>query len=103
MTSLIHRQDPHTAHRRPAGPHSRRAAQRHLRVLPFKSAERWSSRTSHRVALTVTTPSQGLEPTIALAVRLVGRATASRRTWPPAVRDHAHLTDVVAQLRERHR
>ena len=105
MTSLIHRQGP--AHSTPARP-GRAALADALRnatyeVLPFKSAEEMVlAHVPTEVALTVTTTqAKGLEPTIALAVRLgrqgyrVAPHLAARQ-----VRDHAHLTDVVAQLRE---
>jgi methylenetetrahydrofolate reductase (NADPH) len=72
-------------------------------VLPFKRTE--AAVLEHvppDVALTVTTTeAKGLGPTLDLAVRLSRHGyTAAPHLAARLVRDDAHLTDVVAQLRE---
>jgi methylenetetrahydrofolate reductase (NADPH) len=72
-------------------------------VLPFKRTE--AAVLEHvppDVALTVTTTeAKGLGPTVDLAVRLSRHGyTAAPHLAARLVRDDAHLTDVVAQLRE---
>lgn len=72
-------------------------------ILPFKKTE--ASVLEHvplDVALTVTTTeAKGLGPTIDLAVRLSRHGyTAAPHLAARLVRDDAHLTDIVAQLRE---
>ncbi|TQM45026.1 methylenetetrahydrofolate reductase [Pseudonocardia cypriaca] len=72
-------------------------------VLPFKKTE--AAVFEHvppDVALTVTTTeAKGLGPTVDLAVRLSRHGyTAAPHLAARLVRDGAHLTDVVAQLRE---
>jgi methylenetetrahydrofolate reductase (NADPH) len=72
-------------------------------VLPFKKTE--TAVLEHvplDVALTVTTTeAKGLEPTLDLAVRLSRHGyTVAPHLAARLVRDDAHLTDIVAQLRE---
>ena len=72
-------------------------------VLPFKKTE--ASVLEHvplDVALTVTTTeAKGLDPTVDLAVRLSRHGyTAAPHLAARLVRDEAHLTDIVARLRD---
>jgi methylenetetrahydrofolate reductase (NADPH) len=72
-------------------------------ILPFKKTE--ASVLEHvplDVALTVTTTeAKGLDPTVDLAVRLSRHGyTAAPHLAARLVRDEAHLTDIVARLRD---
>jgi methylenetetrahydrofolate reductase (NADPH) len=72
-------------------------------VLPFKSTEaKVLGHVPPEVALTVTTTeAKGLGPTIDLAARLCRLGyTAAPHLAARLVRDDAHLSDIVAQLRE---
>lgn len=72
-------------------------------VLPFKSAEeKVLADVPTDVALTVTTTeAKGLGPTVDLAVRLTAAGyRAAPHLAARLVRDRAHLTDLVDQLRE---
>lgn len=72
-------------------------------VLPFKSAEeKVLAHVPTDVALTVTTTeAKGLGPTTDLAIRLTAAGyRAAPHLAARLVRDRAHLTDLVAQLRE---
>ncbi|WP_369132637.1 methylenetetrahydrofolate reductase [Modestobacter sp. I12A-02662] len=93
---------------RPTRQRSRAALERALRdvsyeVLPLRGAE--ESVVEHvprTVPLTVTvTEAKGLAPTIELAERLSGHGfSATPHLAARLVRDQAHLTDVVARLRD---
>jgi methylenetetrahydrofolate reductase (NADPH) len=72
-------------------------------VLPFKSAEeKVLAHVPTDVSLTVTTTeAKGLGPTIDLATRLARQGyRAAPHLAARLVRDEAHLSDIVAQLRE---
>ncbi|HEY8482799.1 MAG TPA: methylenetetrahydrofolate reductase [Spirillospora sp.] len=72
-------------------------------VLPFKTAEEnVLAHVPADVALTVTTTeAKGLDPTVDLAVRLRRHGyRAAPHLAARLVRDEAHLTDIVARLRE---
>jgi methylenetetrahydrofolate reductase (NADPH) len=72
-------------------------------VLPFKSTEQAVvTHVPRDVALTVTTTeAKGLDPTIDMAERLTGHGyTAAPHLAARLVCDEAHLTDIVARLRE---